>query len=257
MTTKELSRYLQNEEVAEEWLREKNILKTFEACPLCGSGHLGRIRRERYKCYACKREWNTRKGSYLESKHLALSKFIGIMKMFCDEVSASKCSYELEVYRNTVNELYHEFRNTLIGPISDYPDVNLANIVIVLEGNKVVVSISNKGLVIPQVSNIRLKRQKQPDGKYFYNIEYKSISSKKILKAIDKIDGIDVFYRYCQERVLKFRGRDISGLYFTLKELAFRYNHRSESIFDLLINGLVVAKKTIGTGGALFNNAQV
>src|ERR1035438_1926043 len=98
MTTKELSGYLQDEFAAENWLRGRDILKTFESCPLCGSGHLGRIRRERLKCYECRGEWNTRKGSYLESKHLALSKFIGIMKMFCDEVSASKCSYELEVY---------------------------------------------------------------------------------------------------------------------------------------------------------------
>src|ERR1035437_5901301 len=251
MTTKELSSYLQDEDAAEEWLRDKNILKTFEACPVCGSGHLGRIRRERYKCYECKGEWNIRKGSWLESMHLDCSTFIGTMKMFCDEVNAAKCAYELEVSRRTVLRLYEDFRENLVGLPETLADENEITVLIASMGGKVSVSLCNDGNESVHQSKLMLRRQKQTDGQYYYSILYSSISTKKILRAINKINDLDEFYRYCQERVLKFRGRDIAGLYATLQELAYRFNHRHDKLFDLLVSSLVASGIAAGTGGAL------
>src|SRR5664280_959729 len=124
MTIKELSGYLLNEEAAEKWLRDNNILTAYDSCPYCSSGHLGRIRRERYRCFECKYEWNIRKGSWLESMHLECSTFIGTIKMFCDEVSATKCAYELEVSRQTILKIYEDFRGSLVGPPESFVDEN-------------------------------------------------------------------------------------------------------------------------------------
>ena len=52
-----------DEASAEEFLRKKGILKTFTCCPYCGNKHFGKVRRNVYKCYRCKREWSVRKGS--------------------------------------------------------------------------------------------------------------------------------------------------------------------------------------------------
>src|ERR1035437_735356 len=251
MTTKELSGYLLNEEAAEKWLRDKKILTTYEFCPLCGSGHLGRIRRERYRCYECKNEWNIRKGSWLESMHLECSTIIGIMKMFCDEVNAAKCAYELEVSRRTVLRLYEDFRKTLVGLSETLTDENEIVVLIASMGGKVSVNLCNVSDETTKQSKLTLRRQKQTDGQYYYSILYSSISTKKILRAINKINDLDEFYRYCQERVLKFRGRDIAGLNATLQELAYRVNHRHDKLFDLLVNSLVASEIAAGTGGAL------
>src|ERR1035437_6116511 len=251
MTTKELSGYLLNEEAAEKWLRDKNILKSFDSCPLCGSGHLGRIRRERYRCFECKNEWNIRKGSWLESMHLDCSTFIGTMKMFCDEVNAAKCAYELEFSRRTVLRLYKDFRENLVGLPETLTDENEIVVLIASMNEKVNVSLCKAGDETTQQSKIMLRRQKQTDGQYYYSISYNSINTKKILRAINKINYMDEFYRYCQERVLKFRGRDIEGVYGTLQELAFRFNHRNDKMFDILVNRLVASGIAAGTGSAL------
>jgi len=45
MMLEELVKVKSSEEKAEEFLREKGILKTFTRCPKCGSKRLGRVRR--------------------------------------------------------------------------------------------------------------------------------------------------------------------------------------------------------------------
>jgi hypothetical protein len=118
-------------------------------------------------------------------------------------------------------------------------------------GGKVSISLCKAGNETIQQSKLMLRRQKQTDGQYYYSISYSSINAKKILRAINKINNLDEFYRYCQERVLKFRGRDLAGLYATLQELAYRFNHRNDKLFDLLVNRLVASGIATGTGGAL------
>ena len=61
MRLEELVKVTSSEEKAEEFLREKGILKTFTRCPKCGSKRLGRVRRNFYKCYNCKREFSVRR----------------------------------------------------------------------------------------------------------------------------------------------------------------------------------------------------
>ena len=251
MTTKELSSYLQDEDAAEKWLRLNNILKTFDACPLCGSGHLGRIRRERYKCYECRGEWNIRKGSCLESMHLECSIFIGCIKMFCDEIAAVRCSYELEVSRQTILRIYEDFRMILVGSSESVEDVNEVTFLINHESGGIrfgLNKVSNESL---HQAKLFLKRQKLAHGQYFYSITYNNINLKKILREINKIDYLDEFYRYCQERVLKFRGRNSAGLFGILQELAFRFNHRDEQVFDIFVNRLAAPVKAASTRGAL------
>jgi len=55
-----------SEEKSEEFLRSKGILKAFKFCPFCGCKSIGRVRRNFFKCYSCRREWSVRKDSILE-----------------------------------------------------------------------------------------------------------------------------------------------------------------------------------------------
>jgi len=50
-----LTKYISNEKKAEEFLREKGLLKTFTQYPYCGNNRMGRMRRKNYKYYACKK----------------------------------------------------------------------------------------------------------------------------------------------------------------------------------------------------------
>jgi hypothetical protein len=69
-----------------------------------------------------------------------------------------------------------------------------------------------------------------------YRINYKNLSVNKILRQIDRIDNLDNFYRFCQEKILNFRGRDLNKLAETLRELVYCYNHRNKDMFPILLN---------------------
>jgi len=75
MNLGELLQMASSEEKAEEFLREKGILKTFDSCPFCYAKNVGKVRRNFYKCYKCK-EWSVRKDSSLEDLKVSFSKFI-------------------------------------------------------------------------------------------------------------------------------------------------------------------------------------
>jgi len=106
----ELSELLLDETKAERYLLEVGILKTFTNCDKCESIKLGRIRRGRYKCYGCKAEWSVRKNSILEGLSISCSKFLGVVKLFEFEFTASKTSKELLTNLKTTKRLFYEFR---------------------------------------------------------------------------------------------------------------------------------------------------
>ena len=91
-----LSKVITDEQKAEEFLREVEIH------PYCRNKHFGKVRRNFYKCYCCKREWSVRKGSVLERMKIPFNKFVLALKLFELEISVLKACKELEFSYNIV-----------------------------------------------------------------------------------------------------------------------------------------------------------
>ena len=53
-------------------------------------------------------------------------------------------------------------------------------------------------------------------------------------KGRDHLNGIEGFWSYAKERIIKHHGVTPQRFPFYLKELEFRYNHRKEDIFSLI-----------------------
>jgi len=53
------------------------------------------------------------------------------------------------------------------------------------------------------------------------------------------INGIEGFWSFAKERLLKYHGVDAGKFPLYLKELEFRYNHRDRDLFDDLVQVLV------------------
>jgi transposase len=232
MTTKELSIYLNNEDAAEEYLRNIKILQSFEICPKCKSTHFGRIRRSKYKCYECGYEWNIRKDSFLQGKHISLSDFIGCLKFFADGVNATQAAKELQLNPKLLRQLFNDFRTLFLNAIKVRKDklslhINEAN-------GKIRLSVLTKTEVTKDAV-LTIIRTKDSNGAYSYKINYKNFSTKNLLQEINKIDKLDHFYRYCQERILNFRGRNIESLIEVVQELVYRYNNHDQDLFEILI----------------------
>ena len=73
--------------------------------------HFGKVRRNSYKCYRCKREWGPRKGSILEKAKISLRKFLLLLKLFELEVPALKASKELNLAYSTTHKFYQLIRD--------------------------------------------------------------------------------------------------------------------------------------------------
>lgn len=103
--------YIHNEDGAEWLLREKGILQTFKVCPFCRSQRIGRIRRDQYKCYHCKKEWSPRRGSPLEGFRTPYNKFLMAIMLFRFGTSVREASRQLGLAYNTTRHLYAIIRN--------------------------------------------------------------------------------------------------------------------------------------------------
>jgi len=109
----ELAKVASSEEASEEFLRTKGVLKTFDACPFCGSFPPGKVRRQRYKCYRCKREWSVRRESLLEDLRIPFSKFVLALKLFVLEVPVNRAHKELGISYNTAHKVYSLLRKAI------------------------------------------------------------------------------------------------------------------------------------------------
>ena len=70
-----LQQYTISEERAEEYLKAQGILKQFDQGPYSKSTRIGRVRRGKFKCYGCWKEWGSRRGSILEGLRVPWSEY--------------------------------------------------------------------------------------------------------------------------------------------------------------------------------------
>ena len=110
-----LSKLIQSESDCETYLKKVGILRTFTDCSKCHSSKIGRIRRNRHKCYSWKYEWNIKKGRVLERIQINLSNFITCIKLFEYGLTEEKSSIELKMNHESVAEIYNLIRLSLAG----------------------------------------------------------------------------------------------------------------------------------------------
>lgn len=228
----ELSKYLQDEQAAENYLYEKGILKNFTTCPHCGSDKLGNLSRSRIKCYKCKKEWNKRKGSFLEGKHVSYSKFIGVLKLFNEDYGFTEISRELILDRKTTQEILSEMLALLL----DANNIQITNLeqpsILLLDKAKQIVLCSKENFqVSDNKSYIELSfdRYKGTGGLYSFMINAKFVGNQK-----DKL-ALNNFLGFSKMRLISFRGIKSEKLFQYLSETIIRFNLRESNFNDYLL----------------------
>ena len=235
MNLSELVKIASSEEKAEKFLRLRGILKTFENCPFCKSESIGKVRRNFYKCYGCRREWSIRKGSILEGVKIPLSKFILAIKLFILEVPVNKAYKELGISYNTTHKIYQRIRKAIFNFVSREDEVlkgamDKIPVFGILERNGKV-----KVEIVEDVSAETILREtikKVKRGSIIYTDQFNGFRHERIDKSVRfsngrvYINGIEGFWSYAKERLLKFHGVSRENFVYYLKELEFRYNNR-------------------------------
>jgi len=275
MNLNELAQYISDEEKAEQVLREIGVLKRYTICPFCGENHIGRVRRFKIKCYRCNKEWGARRGSILEGQKIPFTKFLMAIKLFELDTSVRESAKQLGLAYNTVYHLYQILRHAII--ITDSDNGSFSGEIemdesyfggrrkgnrgrgaagkvpvfgILERGGKVKVEVVGdvKGDTLLELAIRKVKRGsliytdrfRSYNGLVSYGFKHRRIDhGKKFANGKVYINGIEGFWSFAKERLMKYHGVDPRKFPLYLKELEFRYNHRDRDLFNDLLEVLV------------------
>ncbi len=277
----ELSKIVADKNKLINYLQQKGVLKKYEECPYCKGKSIGLIRRDKLKCYSCRKEWGIRKGSILEKLKTSLENVVMALKLFELEISAHKASKQLGLSYTTTLNLFDLFRKAIYYELEKDSSIlegevemdesyfggrrkgkrgrgayNKIPVFGILERDgKVKVEVV-KNVTEETLLSLAIKKVKR--GSLIYTDQYRSYNglvamgfkhyridhSKKFSNGKVYINGIEGFWSFAKERLMKYHGisKDKFPLY--LKELEYRYNMRNYDLFELLLK--VIANYPVG-----------
>jgi transposase len=237
--------------------------KYFEGktCIFCNKYGLYRLADKRVKCKHCKRKYSL----------VQIKRDLLVLYYFYLEVSARKAAKELELDYETVQSRFMQFRRKIEEYCNQ--DAKKSKGKFELDEsyfggkrkgqrgrgakNKAIVFgiLERKGkvhtVIVKDVSAETLMseiKNKTNKGSVFYTDGWKSYNSLEQYgkhnvinhdkELVDKnhnhINGIEGFWSFAKERFHKYHGIDKQNYPFYVKEMEFRFNHRNESVFNLL-----------------------
>jgi len=230
-------------------------------CWFCGAYGLSRLSDKRVWCSKCRTKYSLKK----------LRTDLRVLYYFYLEVSARKCARELSISYNTASARYAAYRRAIIryaeqefkklhGKVEADESYfggkrkgnrgrgafNKQAVFGILERNgKVYTAVVDNVSAETLFAHIKKKTRK---GSVFYTDDFKSYKdlkqygkhsrikhSKAFGKGHNHINGIEGFWSYAKERFHKYHGIKKKNYLPYIKEMEFRFNHRDEQLYPLLI----------------------
>ena len=217
------------------------------------------------------------KNRYAKGSHISEHKFRQIVRLFAADLDASQISGLAALNRNTVNRYLAKIRQCLVeycdlqSPFSGEVEVDESffgarrikgkrgrgaygkTIVFgIFQRNghvytEIVANCSKATLQAVIRGRVELKSIIYSDGWRGYNglvdVGYgKHLrvdhSKNEFAKGRNHINGIEGFWGYAKTRLFRFRGMAPSTFNLHLKECEFRFNHRGQNIYKLILESI-------------------
>ena len=270
-------RRIQTERKARKYLRKWVWKNGRKFCTRCRSYQVYQTAGLRYRCRRCRYTFGAWTGRWLGQLKITATQWLWVLKLFELEVSARRIGQEVGLSYPTALKACHVIRRAIVARTAP----RLLQGEIELDeayfggrrkgkrgrgaAGKVPVFgiLERRGRVqvnvVPDVSAQSLldwTLKKVRRGSIVYTDKFRGYASlmfcgyrhlrldhRKVF-ATGKvyINGLEGFWSYAKQRLMKFHG--VSKRYFPLylKEMEFRYNHRTQSLFELLAQ--LVTKST-------------
>lgn len=230
-------------------------------CWFCSSYGLIRLGDSRVKCKNCRKPYSLKK----------LKRDLDILYYFYLEVSARKCAKELGMNYRTVSKRYMQYRKAIL-LYTEQEFTKLSGLIeadesyfggrrkgnrgrgafnkqavfgILERSGKVYTSVVNNVSAETLFNEIKEKTKK---GSVFYTDDFRSYKDlkqygkhnrikhiKSFGKGHNHINGIEGFWSFAKERFHKYHGINKENYPLYVKEMEFRFNHRNQQIYPLLI----------------------
>ncbi|MDZ7763771.1 MAG: hypothetical protein U5K00_05015 [Melioribacteraceae bacterium] len=224
--------HLNSEQEAEEYLQEKGVLSKFTHCIHCNSTSLGRIRRGKYKCYNCKREWDPKKNSFLEPFRLDSRQFLLAVKCLSLSLPYYQCAAECRISKRAARDFYSKITQLIRSRsgIMSLGDVGLSFTVYNSVSQGIIFAKADKRPSLNDIpsliAHIKLKRTRTVKDIFKYEIETFEIAEQLKGKLIGRASKV-------KQELTKHLARsshiDIDSLEAELTKFLFYFNSRSKN----------------------------
>jgi transposase len=262
-------RRIQTERKARQYWRQLVWRNGRKSCTRCHSYRIYQTVGQRYRCKRCRYTFGDWTGRWLGQLKITATQRLWVLKLFELEVSARRLSHEVGLSYPTALKAGHVLRQAIVAhaaPALLQGEVEMDEAyfggrrtgkrgrgaagkvpvfgILERRGKAQVEAVTD--VTAQRLLDLALKKVRR--GSIVYTDKFKSYDSlmccgyrhlridhRKVF-ATGKvyINGVEGFWSYAKERLIKFHG--VSTRYFPLylKEMEFRYNHRGQSLFDLL-----------------------
>ncbi len=155
------------------------------------------------------------KNKYYKSSKLSEHKFRELLKFFASDVPALKTAELTNLNKNTVHVIYNKLRER-IAELSLLKGKILEETTVYTDGWR-----SYHGLIYQGFEHYRIYHSKN-----------------EFARGKNHINGIESFWSFAKTRMQKLRGIRSEKFVLHLKESEWRWNHRNENIYKILLKKL-------------------
>jgi len=270
MDFREIGKLISEDRISLEylWKRRGNT-----ACPTCSFSEFYFHQRWRVRCKGCKRDyWPLQETRFLLLR-ISPSQWLALIKLFELSASARKASQEVHLNYKTTLRAYDILRRILVEELARNDEILKGELEadeayfggkrkgnrgrgaggktivygILERGGKVSVNIvqdvSAESLMTETVKRVRrgsivyTDKWRGYDSLMFCGYKHLNIDHRyKFKQGKVYINGIEGFWSFAKERLIKHHGISRQKFLFYIKEMEWRYNNRGKDLFEILID---------------------
>ena len=241
--------------VNEAWRQNRRF------CVRCRSSKIYRLADKRYRCARCGYTFHDFTRRWIGELNLTARQWLWIVKLFELEIPPSQMAKEVGISYPTALKAIYLIRKAIAQANGDgesaAADSGAGSSAETEAGRgRAFGLVERKGRIsIDVIDDVSAERvlQEQPkftkqgpiiftgrfqhyDGLILWRFRLPHGAAKRLPKGKPPLDGMDNFWRFARPRLSKFRRTSDQDLYYFLKELAFRYQHRDQELFMSLVS---------------------
>jgi transposase len=258
---------ISSEVKAKKYLLAKCFKNHQRFCPRCNSRTLYKLSDERYRCSRCEYTFHDFSGRWINEGRLTFVQWLSLIKLFELEISVQKMSQQMGLSYRAVYKAVRTIRLSILSHAKDAerllgggtngsrPDgrnnvekgrgaAGTVPVFGIMERNGVVQVTVVSDMTAETLLDLPVKKVRR--GSVVYTDKFESYDSlmfcgfrhpavdhkKRFTSGKVYIDGLEGFWSWAKERLIKHNGVSKEHFPLYLKGLEFKYNNRNSDIFD-------------------------
>jgi len=279
MDFREIGKLVSKDRFSLEYLWKK---RGNTVCPSCSSSEFYYHQRWRVRCKGCKKDYWPLQGTRFALLRISPSQWLSLVKLFELSTSARKASQEVHMSYKTTLRAYDILRRILVEELAKTDDILKGELEadeayfggkrkgkrgrgaggktivygILERGGRVsgsiVQDVSAESLMTEMVKRVRrgsivyTDKWRGYDSLMFCGYKHLNIDHRyKFKQGKVYINGIEGFWSFAKERLIKHHGISRKKFLYYIKEMEWRFNNRGKDLFEVLVD-LMLHERVLG-----------